>query len=574
ANQLEMDSLQQVIQALLFYKGLFYNLDHHATFMAIRMDDEVLTSEFRKIKIDQVIQEASEFENQTGLETYYSGIPYIRTTNSEKIKTEIKVFSVVAILVTSLFLLIFFRSLYAVIFPLTVIVIVIITSFGTIELLDYRITTLTGLIPPLITIIGVPNFIYFLNKYHNEYHKHGHKMLAITRMVQKLGVVIFLTNVTTAIGFGVLYFTDSPILKEFGLVTSINVLATFVVSLIVIPVIFSLLPSPSRSQTKYLQNPLMKATINRISQLVSHYRPVVYVSFLLIGIAAMIGITQLNAVGYILDDLPEKTKYPDTSSFLRNLQKINQLQDSIENYPEFAKTLSMVDFVKFAKQAYYNGNPNKFELPSRRERSFISPYLNTINDSAGLAMKMVDSNRQIARISTKIEDAGSVVLRKRVNQLQQAADNIFTQDATKVNFTGQSLIFLKSNQYLIKSLIYSLSLAFILISIIMGLLFVKVRMIIISLIPNFIPLLLTAGIMGFAGISLKPSTVLVFSIAFGISVDDALHFLVKYRQELKNHNWNIQKTVDVSLRETGVSMIYTSLVLFFGFTIFLFSSFA
>jgi len=496
------------------------------------------------------------------------------------------------------YVLIFFRSLYAVIFPLTVIVIVIITSFGTIELLDYRITTLTGLIPPLITIIGVPNFIYFLNKYHNEYHKHGHKMLAITRMVQKLGVVIFLTNVTTAIGFGVLYFTDSPILKEFGLVTSINVLATFVVSLIVIPVIFSLLPSPSRSQTKYLQNPLMKATINRISQLVSHYRPVVYVSFILIGIAAMIGITQLNAVGYILDDLPEKNKIsrhlqffedhfngvlpfevtvntgqPKGLTDLRNLEKINQLQDSIENYPEFAKTLSMVDFVKFAKQAYYNGNPNKFELPSRRERSFMSPYLNTINDSAGLAMKMVDSNRQIARISTKIEDAGSVVLRKRVNQLQQAADSIFTQDATKVNFTGQSLIFLKSNQYLIKSLIYSLSLAFILISIIMGLLFVKVRMIIISLIPNFIPLLLTAGIMGFAGIPLKPSTVLVFSIAFGISVDDALHFLVKYRQELKNHNWNIQKTVDVSLRETGVSMIYTSLVLFFGFTIFLFSSF-
>lgn len=597
-TQVEVDSLRKELMSLPFYEGMIYNDSTRATLILVQFDQETLASKQRWDAIQAITAYADEFAENNNLQVHYSGMPFIRTQISKKLANELKIFSSVSVLVVALILLIFFRSFSAMVFPLIVIIIMLIWVLGSISLLGYKLNILSGLLPPLIVIISVPNFIYFLNKYHNEYQKHKDKLTAIHRMVEKIGIITFLTNFTTAIGFGVLAFTSSPVLREFGTVASLNIIGTFLVSLITIPVVYSLMPEPSARQTKYLQNKWLQHVLDKVDYWVHHRRKMVYGVTLLVVAVAGYGLTQLKTVGYILDDIPKNDRlYTDMVFFeehfsgvmpleivvdtrdkrglvrLENLEKIEQLGDTLASYDEITRPLSVTEMVKFSRQAFYNGSEERYGLPSNRERSFLLPYLRGVQSDNPMTASMVDTNMQVARISATMEDVGSIRMREIKDSLEMQIAQIFPPDAFDVDITGLSVLYVKNTKYLVESLISSLILAFILVSIILGLLFRQARMILISVVPNFIPLLVSAGIMGLAGIPLKPSTVLVFSIAFGISVDDALHFLAKYRQELKYHNWKVSKTVSVALRETGVSMVYTSLVLFFGFSIFDASSF-
>ena len=590
-------------QSLPFYEGLIYNKENHATFIAITFEKDLLASEKRKEVIAQIEESTNELAEKYDIRVYYSGLPFVRTVITRKVSDELLYFSILSLAITAFMLLLIFRNFYVVIFPLVVICVIIISTLGTIYLLGYQITILTSLIPPLIAIIGVPNFIYFVNKFHAEYKKHGNKARAITRMVERIGVVTFLTNLTTAIGFGVLAFTDSPILREFGTVASINVFLTFVVSLILIPAVFSMLPPPTTKQTNHLDSKLVVRVVGILNNLVIYQRKYVYLATFAIVVFAVMGLMRLTAVGYILDDIPQDDKLrKDLEFFEENfngimpfevvvkapkpkmifrtpvLSKVVELEEAIAEKGVFSKSVSMADFYKFATQSFYGGNEDQYRLPAKRELSFLRPYVQNMTlDSASagpFVTKMYDDSETSMRINIKIKDIGSEALKEVVKELEKDVLTIFGEaSGFEVVFTGVSPIFLKNNAYLIDSLINSLILAFILVSIIMGLLFAKIRIVFISLLPNFLPLLVTAGIMGWLGITLKPSTVLVFSIAFGISVDDALHFLIKYRQESKLHTWNKVRIVSVTLAETGLSMIYTSVVLFCGFIMFYPSSF-
>lgn len=596
-SQAALDEKVALYKSMPFYENSFFNFKTNTSFIAINIDEETLGSKKRMILLDEVFKISDDYLQPYNIKAKYSGLPYIRTSVAEAVKGEMKFFSVLSLVICAVILMLFFRSFISVIFPIAVIFIIVIWALGTVALFGFRINAVTSLIPPLIIIIGVPNFIYLVNKYHNEYKKHGNKMRAIHRMIQKIGIVTLMTNATTAIGFLVLAFTNSPVLKEFGLVAGINILATFIVSIIVIPVFFSYLPEPSSKHTNYLERTWMTKVLILIDRIVQRHRRVVFaVTLLMIG-TSIWGITKLKAVGFVLDDIPKEQKvYKDLRFFednfggvlpfevvvnsgkpnglndLKLLEKISEFQDTLANVKNLSKSYSIADLVKFSKQAYFNNNPDRYDIPSSRERNFMLKYLENSSNTDKLLNNLVDSNQQIARISSNIADVGSVKTTNLLNRLKNVATKVFGDDAD-IQFTGISLLFVKNNEYLIKSLVNSLILAFIVISILMGLLFKKIRMIIVSLVPNFIPLLATAGIMGFMGIALKPSTVLVFSIAFGISIDDALHFLAKYRQELIQHNWNISKTISMALFETGRSMIYTSVVLFAGFSIFTLSDF-
>ena len=597
-SQAQLDSMRKSYLDQPFYRNLVYNDSTQATYMAISMRKEVLSSDKRVALVNRVSALASRFEQTHRIDMHYSGLPYIRTRVSKKVENELRLFSLLSIVVTSLLLLVFFRKPQNIVFPLVVILIMIVWTLGTMHLLDYKITLLSSLIPPLIIIIGIPNFIYFLNKFHQEFLKHGNKARAITRMIQKIGVVTLLTNLTTAIGFLVLVTTQSPILQEFGLVAGINIIATFLVSIITFPVVFSYMPAPTTRHLLYLENPLMDRWLARLYHWIFNKRPLIYGISVLFVVLSMWGAQQLKAVAYLLDDIPRKdvlqrdlrfferhfsgimpfevtvdTKKEKGLFRIRNLEQIAALQDSMAASGQFSRSISPVDIISFARQAFYNGNPDFYGIPDRRERSFLLPYIRNTPSDSFQAFDLFDSTFSTARITANVKDLGSHRMEQLVHEMRHEADSIFHGSPAEAQFTGISLIVLKNNEYLIDSLLQSLLLAFVLVSIVMALLFGKIRMVLISLVPNFLPLLATAGIMGWAGIPLKPSTVLVFSIAFGISVDDALHFLAKYRQELNQHNWDITRTVSLSLRETGRSMIYTSFVLFCGFAIFYFSSF-
>jgi len=598
-TQTELDSLKKEVYNLKFYDGFIFSKDSNATLMAITFDKSKLNSKNRLAMVDTIKLRADAFEAKHKVKIHISGLPYIRTVIARKITGEMGMFLGLAFLITAIILMVFFRSTTPVVVSVLMVLIGVIFSFGTIVLFGYKITVLSGLIPPLIIVIGIPNCILLLNKYHTEYGKHGNQARALARMVERIGISTFFANVTTSIGFAVFCFTNSKILVEFGLVAAINVMLTYITSLLLIPAIFSYLTPPSIKQTKHIDNPLITKILLKIDYWVHTYRRRIYI--IVIGIVAisMIGVSLIKTVGFVVDDLPKKdaiytdmrfferifhgvlpfeididTKKPNGAMALPTLYKINKLQKVFKDYPEFSKPISSVEAVKFANQAYNNGEPKYYMLPGASEMANIAGYAKNANQNKqGTFKSFVDSTKQHTRVSIQMADVGSVRIKELLHELRPQVDSIFDPKVYKVTLTGNSVMFLKGNDYLIKNLQESVMFAILLISLVMFSLFASLRMVVISILPSIVPLIITAGLMGFFGIPLKSSTILVFSIAFGIASDGNMYFLTKYRQEFKVHHYSISKTVSKTLAETGVSMIYTAIILFCGFGIFSFSSF-
>jgi uncharacterized protein len=600
SSQAEVDSLKNVLLNHPFYDGFLYADSSTSSLIAITLNRELLDSKNRTFLFEKIDSEIDVFETKTGIKVHKSGLPYIRVNSSTKVADEIKIFLILSILITSLILFLFFRSFKATIYSMLVVSVGVIWSTGLLSLFGFQITILTGLIPPLIIVIGIPNCIFLLNKYHSEYKHHGNQIKALSRVIQKTGNAIFLTNTTTALGFATFVFTKSDILVEFGIVASLDIFMVFILSILLIPIIFSFLKAPKTRHTKHLENKAMVKAVSLLENIVVNHRKKVYVVTAIVIIVSAFGISKMTTTGNIIDDLPNddpvvldlkffekgfKGVMPfeivvDTRKkggvFADNgkaLYKIQKLQKTLSKYDEFSKPLSIVEAVKFSYQAYKKGKSKFYILPPATELNKLKKYINK-DDRKSDFSSFIDSTNQITRISYQMADIGTQQMDQLLLEIRPKIDSIFSPSEYKVTFTGTSVVFLKGTDYLIDNLFTSLTLAILLIASLMSVLFSSVRMVLVSLIPNLLPLITTAALMGYWGIPIKPSTILIFSIAFGISVDDTIHFLAKYRQELKNSKIsNISTSVILALRETGVSMIYTSTILFFGFGVFTVSSF-
>jgi len=525
-------------------------------------------------------------------------MPYIRTVNSQNIVDEMGIFVFGALLITAIIFFFFFRSFRATFITLSVVGIGVIWAFGFIGLLEYEITVLTALIPPLIIVIGVPNAVFLINKYQQEVKKHGNKAKSLQRVISKIGNATLMTNITTASGFATFVFVKSQLLREFGILASINIISIFILALLIIPILYSFMPLPQKKHLNHLENKWMSNVVAWMEKMVKKQRITIYLSTVVVIILSMIGIYLIKVSGSLIEDMPKsKQFYKDIKFFerefggimpleifidtkkekgvmkLSTLKRMEKLNEVIETFPELSKPISVTNLVKYSKQAYYNGKPKFYQLPTSQEKGHIFSYTKNSNSNAGMLKNFVDSTGRYARITTFMKDIGTDKMDVIQERLNAVIKKQFPEENFEVSMTGKALIFLKGTNYLIKNLVISLSLAIFLISIFMAWMFRSPQMILISLIPNILPLLITAGLMGFFAIPIKPSTILVFSIAFGISVDDTIHFLAKYRQELLANNWKIRPAVYAALRETGVSMFYTSIVLFFGFLVFTISNF-
>ena len=596
----EVDSLtNHLFNDLPFYDNLIYNKKTRTIRSVIYLDKDIVNTSVRK---DFILEDLStlvkNFEKETGLDVHISGMPYIRTMNSQNIIDEIGKFILAALGVTSLIFFFFFRSFRATIISMFVVIIGVMWAFGILGLLQYEITVLTALIPPLIIVIGIPNCIFLINKYQQEVKKHGNQALSLQRVISKIGNATLMTNVTTASGFATFIITDSKLLKEFGIVASINIIGIFVLSLLIIPIIYSFMSLPKDKHLKHLNTKWIETFVSWMERIVRERRISVYIVSIALLVASIIGIYQIDISGSPIEDMPKKAEFFQDIRFfeqefdgimpveivvdterpkgvlkLSTLRKMDELGTVINEIPELSRPVSVVDLVKYSKQAFYSGIPKYYQLPTSQENTFIMDVARKSADNGNLLSSFVDSTGQVARITTYMKDVKTSRMETIEAKLKENIDKIFPADRYKVTMTGSALLFLKGTKYLVKNLIMSLALAIGLIALFMAYLFRSFRMIVISLIPNLLPLVITAGVMGFVGVPIKPSTILVFSIAFGISVDDTIHFLAKYRQELTSNHWRIKKSVYAALRETGVSMFYTSIVLFFGFSVFIISSF-
>jgi hydrophobe/amphiphile efflux-3 (HAE3) family protein len=597
-TQQELDSLKHLVFNLPFYKSFIFNDTAKVYLTAITFQKKLVDSKERIAVIDDIVKMYDDWGNKYGLTIHYSGLPYIRTAISEKIEREMKIFVVLAFLVTIIILYIFFRSLKVIGFASIVVFLSLIWTLGFMGIFGYKITMVTAMLPPLIIVIGIPNTIYLLNHYFLEFKTHSNKIKALQRTISRTGNAIFLTNLTTATGFGTFVITNSKILKEFGVIATLSILGLFLLTLIIIPTMYSFSPSPSSKHFRHLDSKFSKVFMNFVTMTFTRGRKVLYITVTIVAVAAIIGLAKIKILGYMVDDIPHHDKvYVDLKFFEKYfkgvlpieimidtqkkkgllkpsvMKKIDKLQKRFEEYPELSRPLSYIELIKFTKQAYYNLNPKKYSLPKGMERNFILSYVKKAKDSRGIMKSFIDSTKSKARISVEVADIGTIKMKELVKKMQADVDSVFPPEKYKSILTGISIIYMEGMHYLVNNLIWSVILAIVLIAIFMSLLFGSLRMVLISLVPNLLPLIITAGVMGFAGIPLKPSTILVFSIAFGISVDDTIHFLSRYRLELKNNDWEIGKSVLEAMKHVGISMFHTSIVLFFGFFIFVFSDF-
>ena len=582
-----------------FYENILFSENNETIQTAIYLKKEIINNEERIHFINEVfIPRIKAFEKQTNIDVRVSGMPYIRTMNAQNIMDEIGKFVVIAICVTILIFFFFFRSYRATVITLTVVITGVMWALGILGLFRFEITVLTALIPPLIIVIGVPNCIFLINKYQHEVKKHGNQARSLQRVISKIGNATLMTNITTACGFATFILTDSEILKEFGLVASVNIMLIFILSILLIPIIYSFMALPKEKHLKHLNNIWLNNFVKFLSLTVKKYRIHVFITSILCLCISIIGIYKIKLSGNMIEDMPKKSEFVKDIKFyekefkgilpieimidskrkngitkLATLKRMNNLSEHILKIPELSKPLSIVNLSKYIKQSFYNGNPNYFQLPSAQENTFISTYVKNSNLELEGNNSFINENGQIARMTTMMGEINTERMEGIEASLIKGIELYFPKERYEVTLTGKTLGYLKGTKYLVKNLLISLSLAILLISLIIKYMFRSYKMVIISLIPNILPLLFTAGVMGFLNIPIKPSTILVFSIAFGISVDDTIHFLVKYRQELIANKWKIRKSVFSSLKETGISMFYTSIVLFFGFSVFMTSSY-
>lgn len=675
-NEKSIDSIRREIKNNPLYNNMLYNDSTHVSLMMIGLDEKYL-SDNKKSKVVFDIQNlAGTYSKQFG-PMRWAGLPYLRVVLAKRIQKEMYVFIGLSMLVSSLLMYFFFRSFRAVLICMTVVGVSVIWALGTIGTMGYTVSIMMALIPPLMIVIGIPNCIYLYNKYHQEYRHHGNKMKALHRVVSKTGIAMFLTNVTTALGFITFLFTNSEKFFEFGVISSINIMLCYVVSLALVPIFASFLKNPPERHLKHLDRKLATGFLEKLVYITEQRRGWVYIITLALTTVAALGMFKMKVTGNITGDLPSNDPILKDIHFMEKnfggavpfevmidykekgrlfgkntLSKVEEVQNMMARDSLFAKSISIVDFVKVVNMAYYDNNPERYTIISNRDKGRLARYLEnfsmTNNNSAFSIKELVDTTHFILRVRTQMKDIGSYQVSDQVSKVKSTIDSIMNPDKKDierlfkkveagkkvyidslfenysniyngvtalisngnsdlqykfdtdteliktyyskpkfvenlrkaidneyydVTLTGTSVVASEGTQYLVNNLLSSIVFAIISIAILMSFLFSSFRMVVVSMIPNIIPMIVTAGIMGWFNIPLKPSTLLIFSIALGITVDNTIHFLAKYRQELKQKKWDLKDCVAMSIRETGLSIIYTSVILFFGFIVFIFSDF-
>lgn len=671
-----IDSVKQVISSLKFYENIVYKKSTDLHMMMLFLNKEIFNSKLRGTLVSDIHNIANSY-NHHFKNWKFSGLPYIRAFMMNVIKSELTLFVCLAILVTSLLLLIFFKSLKVVLISIVVVLIGVVWSVGIIGLFGYELTALMALIPPLVIVIGIPNCIYLINKYQQEFRKNNDKIKSLELIIQKVGNATFLTNATTALGFGTFVFTSSKMMIEFGIVSFINIICMFFISICLVPIVYSFLPDPKEKHIKHLDRKWMYSFVSSLIKFSKYYRKQVYISTFVLLLLGGYGISLMHTTGNFTDDLPKNSPIIKDLRFFEkelngvlpfeivltfqdtmyknfsNISRIQQLQESLKKEKYLSKSLSIVDAMKFISQSYANGKPSKYNLDFSRpkDQRYFSRIINSkyfkntfvsseTDNSNGFVGSFLDSTHLSTRITLQIADIGTSSMDSLINRINFRIDNIINPEQSLISkhkqnndlygmyssnsrlrfivkekltngnldlinsfpddykeikslygnekfisaieesveslkvesvVTGSGVLYTKGTTYMVKNLFTSLILAIFVIAILMSFLFKSFKMVLVSLFPNLIPLIFTSALMGYFGIAIKPSTILVFSIAFGISIDDTIHFLAKYRQELKTKS--ISESVEISIKETGVSMIYTSIILFFGFSMFTASEF-
>lgn len=671
-----IEQIKNEIRRNPIYNGVLYNDSTNVSLMMVSLDESFLVDKEKQKVVIEIENLAKSYEKEFN-KVHFAGLPHMRVLIGKRVMSEMYIFVILSLLISFGIMYFFFRSVRVTLISLVVVAITVIWAMGTIGLFQYNISIIMALIPPLMIVIGIPNCIYLFNKYHFEFRLHQNKIKALAQTIRKTGTAMWLTNVTTAIGFMTFLFTNSTKFFEFGVISSLNIMLCYVVSLCLIPIFASFSKQPKTRHLKHLDRKAAVRFLEKLVHITAKRRRVVYIITIILTAGTAVGIFFIKVTGNITGDLPARDPILKDIQFMEanfggavpfevlidykergrlfgknTMQSVEQVQDMLNKDTLFAKSLSIVDFVKVVNMAYYNNNPEQYKIFATKDKLRLNAYLKnlstTTNNSTFSIKELVDTTNHILRVRTSMKDLGSYEVEDEVHLIQKRIDSIMNPDKpqlekyysnvkkgklgyidsifdlssgvynnvtsiisngndekqyafdsdpelvrkyfNKPNFkktlrkaidneyydvtlTGTSVVASEGTKYLVSNLTQDIIIAVFSIAALMCVLFYSFRMVIVSMIPNLIPMVTTAGIMGAFGIPLKPSTLLIFSIALGITVDNTIHFLAHYRHELKLKKWDLKECVAISIRETGLSIIYTSVILFFGFIVFVFSDF-
>tara|TARA_Y100001978_G_scaffold31961_1_gene27662 strand:+ start:3991 stop:6261 length:2271 start_codon:yes stop_codon:yes gene_type:complete len=524
---------------------------------------------------------------------YEAGIPVLRTRYVELVSKERSIFIPLGGLVVVLILFFVFRQVNCVVLPMTSIFITLIWVSALMAYLGITINLISYLTYILILIIGCSNCIHILMKYHECIEQEKNIKFAVRRVIKELGGALFLTSLTTAVGFFSLMMTNIRITQEFGFVLGVGVVLMFIIAIITIPIILLYLPSPPQHHIKRLISQSDSFSVDKIDASTKKFPyPILALSILFL-IISFVGLKSIDYNISILDDLrPGNSLYDDImyvdenfggtlpleivisnfSSSTTNkdslssdnifnldfLTKADEFESQIEKISHIKKAISMNDYIKVIANFW---EPERgMSLPEYDDD--IYDYLDLAPSNIGTNLFNSDSTKY--RITCRVGNIRSKVADSLKVKVQSIFDEVFKGGSQEVLISGSTLLALRTQGFLIRDLTTSFILAFIIIFISMVILFRSIRLSLISILPTIIPLVAAAAIMGFSGIKLRPSTAMTFSIALGIAVDDTIHFLARFRQELKKTK-DVGLAVSNSILSTGKAIIGTTLVLCMGF---------
>ncbi|MBR4266999.1 MAG: MMPL family transporter [Bacteroidales bacterium] len=605
-TQAELDSMFQVVKDFKFYNKMLYT--DSCFVLALTCDPEIIYCKTRDVMVANIESQVQNFSQDVDVPCHISGLPYTRSRLMIMVRDELVVFAIISLIIVTIIFFLFFRSIKTTLWAVLIVFVGVIWTMSLMALIGFEMTMMSGMLAPLLIVIGVPNTIYLLNKYHVVYRKLRDRQQALHETIAQVGKATFLTNLTTAAGFATFLITGNEMLMEFGLIATMGIIMMFFLSVLMVPSVFSYVAEPTEKELKHLDTKFVNNIVEKFIYLVQYKRKLIYFSTIAIVAISIFGMSLLRNESFQVDDLPEhNSTYVDLKYFEKEmngilpleisintnrkkglsdynvLKKIEALEDTLKYFNCLSTGTSLVDALKIVNHAYYNNHDDFYCMPTKTDFLFLKDFLQNSKNQAGgekasmagnLMTTMVDSTFSRARVQMRIADVGTIRMVAITDSIQNILNYYFPPEKKyECDITGTSVIFAFGSLQLIDNLVQSLLLAIFLISLCMVGLFKSWRMVFISIIPNFIPLIVTAAIMGFTGIRLKSSTILVFNIAFGISVDNAIHLFTKFKHELETTNYDTPKSVIGALRETGVSIIYSATILLIGFLIFVFSQF-
>ncbi len=515
----------------------------------------------------------------------------------DKMSFEMALFMALSYMLVIIFLFIAFRSMWGVLMPQLVILGTLFWVVGFIGLYGEPVSIVMSVLPCIVFVVAMSDVIHLLSRYLDAFRTGIGKFASIKLTIREVGMATFLTSVTTAIGFFSLIFISVQPIQVFGAIAGFGVLIAFVLTFVLLPIIIYLAPDPTFLK-KSNQDPYWKKRLSKWFIRMLRNPKKVLITYAFFAVACLIGMNQLEANNFLMDEISQKEPIKQNFNFLDEhyggirpfevaltlkdtsmsfydkqvLKDADILERYLENEYGASIRTSLVKIMKVMHRSSHAGLTDYYRVPEKKRD--IKKFRRVIEKiSAGkIKQAILDSTETVARINGNMPDWGNIVITQKNKELYAFLKKEMKNSTIDVQLTGTAHLLDKNINYLSTSLVKGISLSVILVAIIMGLLYRSMTMVIISIIPNLIPLIFVAAIMGYFGINLKVSTSIVFTIAFGIAVDDTIHFLGKFKYELMKGRSKMY-ALKRSYLTTGKAMIITTFILCAGFILLVFSSF-